>query len=225
MAPNATDVVRRGLAGSGVNLVASCGISAYDARAPQALRSNELLPGARGVVVAASAGPTLWRQFRLRTQEPPGPWAEANPYDSFVAGVLSRVDDALRAAGVRHRRFEAAFHAPVRLSFVALAELVGLGSPGPFALLIHPEHGAWWALRGAWLVDADVEPPLDPTRPCIGCPAPCVGGPQNATVSVRDATPEVRGRCVVGQASRYDDDQIAYHYDREATVARLRLSK
>jgi hypothetical protein len=224
MTANATDVVRRALAGSGINLLASCGISAYDARAPQALRSDQLLPGARGVVVAGSAGPTLWRQFRLLTQEPPGPWDDANPYDSFVAGVLSRADDALHAAGVRYRRFEAAFHAPVRVSFVALAELVGLGWPGPFALLIHAEHGAWWALRGAWLVDADVEPPLHPSRPCIGCPAPCVGGPQNAGLGVR-ATPEVRARCIVGQASRYDDDQIAYHYDRAATVARLRFLK
>ena len=33
----------------------------------------------------------------------------------------------------------------------------------------------------------------------------------------------LRARCVIGQSSRYDDDQIAYHYDRERTVARLRV--
>jgi len=220
MTINATDVVRRALAGSGVELVASCGIAAYDALAPNHVRSDALLPGARGVIVAGSAGPTLWRQFRARTGEQPGRWSDPNPYDAFVAEILARADAALQAAGVRSRRFDAAFHAPVRLSFIALAQLVGLGSPGPFALLIHPEHGAWWALRGAWLVDAEVEPPLNPSLPCAGCPAPCVGGWDKAG-SVR-ATAEVRSRCVVGQASRYDDDQIAYHYDRAATVARLK---
>ena len=36
------------------------------------------------------------------------------------------------------------------------------------------------------------------------------------------ATPEVRARCVLGHASQYDADQIAYHYDRDATLARFR---
>jgi hypothetical protein len=36
------------------------------------------------------------------------------------------------------------------------------------------------------------------------------------------AMPHVRARCVVGQASRYDEDQIAYHYDRANAIARLR---
>src|SRR5262249_25621781 len=75
-------------------------------------------------------------------------------------------------AGVSFVRFEAAFHAPTRVNFVALAELVGLGSPGPFGLLIHGAQGPWWALRGAWLVGADVQPPLAHASPCSGCPAP-----------------------------------------------------
>jgi epoxyqueuosine reductase QueG len=107
------------------------------------------------------------------------------------------------------------------VDFVALARLVGLGSPGPFGMLIHREHGAWWALRGAWLVDAEVDPPLDHRPPCKGCPAPCVGGWSNAG-QLTAATLETRSRCVVGQRSRYDNDQIAYHYDRTATVTRLR---
>jgi hypothetical protein len=152
----------------------------------------------------------------------PSVWDEAHPYDAFVASRLARADEALAAAGVRFRSFEAAFHAPLRVDFLALAQLVGLGAPGPFALLIHPEHGAWWALRGAWLVDAPVDPPLAYRSPCIGCAAPCVGGVGEPR-GIPEATPEVRGRCVVGQASRYDDDQIGYHYDRAATVARLRL--
>jgi hypothetical protein len=219
---NASRIVREALAGSGIDLVASCPIAAYDAAAPEALRSPALMPGARGVVVAASAGPTLWRLFRARTAERPALWDDPHPYDDFVSSLLARGDEALAGAGVRFRRVEAAFHATPRIDFLALARLTGLGSPGPFALYIHETHGAWWALRGAWLVDADVDPPLEHHPPCRGCAAPCVGGWSQAGSMVR-ATPEVRARCVVGQASRYDDDQIAYHYDRERTRARLRL--
>jgi hypothetical protein len=228
--PNATAIVRGALAGSGLDRVASCGAEAFDARAPGAFRSGLWLPGARGLVVAGSAGPTLWRRFRdhmdAGRREGGAPdararWAEPDPLDRFVAGLLARADEDLRAAGVRFWRFEAAVHATPRVDFVALGELVGLGSRGPFGMLIHAQHGPWWALRAAWLVDADVDGPLDHAPPCAGCPAPCVGGWENAG-DVRAASPEVRGRCVVGRASRYDTDQIAYHDDRVATAARLK---
>jgi len=222
MPGTATAIVRAALAGSGIELVASCGIRDFDERAPPAFRSEILMPGARGVVVAGSAGPRLWRRFMDRMRARPTLWDDPHPYDAFVAEILGRADRALASAGIRSRRFDAAFHAPLRVSFVALAQLVGLGAPGPFALLIHPEHGAWWALRGAWLVEAEVEPPIAARRPCDGCAAPCVGGRETAESAIVRATPEVRGRCVVGQTSRYDDDQIAYHYDRAAAVERLR---
>jgi hypothetical protein len=176
------------------------------------------------VIVAASAGPALWRNFLARMRERPELWSSAHPYDEFVSGLLSRADAALGGAAVRYRRFEAAFRAPVRVDFIALGKLVGLGSPGPFGLLIHPRHGPWWALRGAWLVDAEVEGPLVSPAPCADCAAPCVGGWANAS-GIGQATPEVRGRCVVGQGSRYDEDQIAYHYERETTAARLQKSE
>jgi len=217
---NATRIVREGLAGTGVQLVGSCGVDVYDARAPEGYRSSKLMPGARGLVVVGSAGPVLWRAFRAHMDERRERWNAVHPLDTFVASILARGDDALSQENIRFRRFEPTFHAALRLDFVAMAQLVGLGSPGPFGLLIHSEHGAWWALRGAWLVDAEVDAPLEHRAPCVGCPAPCIGGWQNAGTIVR-ATPDARARCVVGQSSRYDDDQVAYFYDRLATVARL----
>ncbi len=210
---NATGLVRQALEGSGIDLLASCPIAAYDAVAPEASRSTALMAGARGVVVAASAGPALWRAFLVHVGQDRRRWDEPHPYDAFVASLLDRGDRALGAAGIAHRRFEAAFHATPRIDFLALSRLVGLGSPGPFFLHIHETHGPWWALRGAWLVAADVDAPLAHAPPCVGCAAPCVGGWAHAG-DITVATPEVRSRCVVGQASRYDDDQIAYHYRR-----------
>jgi epoxyqueuosine reductase QueG len=228
--PNATAIVGGALAGTGLDRVASCDAAVFDAWAPRRFRSASWLPGARGLVVVGSAGPTLWRRFRAHMNADPeagdasgarARWDEPDPLDRFVAGLLARADAELAAAGVRFCRFEAAVHATPRVDFVALGRLVGLGSPGPFGMLIHAADGPWWALRGAWLVDADVDAPLDHAPPCVGCPAPCVGGWENAG-DVATASPEVRGRCVVGRASRYDDDQIAYHHDRAATVARLK---
>jgi epoxyqueuosine reductase QueG len=218
----ATGIVRAALAGSGIEHVGSCSAAAYDAAAPPGFRASHFLPGgARGLIVAGSAGPALWRAFRARTRQDPSLWDEPNPYDAYVATVLSRVDAALAREGIAFRRFEAAFHAPVRVDFLALARLAALGSPGPFRLYIDGTYGPWWALRGAWLVDAEVEPPRAMHPPCVGCPAPCVGGRDKAG-GITSATAEVRARCVVGQEHRYDDDQIAYHYDRERTRLRLR---
>jgi len=220
MTDGATPLVRRALSGSGIELVASCEIAAYNERAPAGYRSAALMPSARGLVVAGSAGPTLWRRFCARMEAAPSLWKDPHPYDAYVADLLARADRALTVSGVVFRRFDAALDAPLRMPFLALAQLVGLGSPGPFGLLIHEEHGPWWALRGAWLVDAEVEGATVPTPPCRGCSAPCVGRWASAGGIVH-ASAEVRARCIVGQAARYDADQIAYHYEREATVGRL----
>lgn len=222
---NATAIVRAALAGSGIEAIASCGAPEYDAVAPPGYRSADWMPqGARGLVVAGSAGPDLWRGFMAAARADGAVWKAEHPYDTHVAGLLARADAALAEAGVRSVRFDAAFSAPVRIDFLALARVTGLGSPSPFRLHIHPTHGPWWALRGAWLVDAEVEPATLHRSPCLGCPMPCIGGEAHRG-DIVSATPDVRARCVVGQEYRYDDDQIAYHYDRAATRARLEAER
>src|SRR5450432_3092005 len=121
---NATLRIRAALAGTGIELVASCDIADYDARAPEGLRSASWVPRARGLVVAASAGPWLWRAFRARVAKDPALARLEHPYDAFVSEQLGRADAALAAAGVRFQRFEAAFLAPIPVDFVALAQLV-----------------------------------------------------------------------------------------------------
>src|SRR5262245_58413586 len=117
--------VRAALAGTGIDLVASCSAEAYDARAPAQLKSSLLLPGARGVVVVASAGRELWRRVREHLNG-------AHPVDAYVARALDEVDRALSARGIPFRRFEPTLDAPLPLDFRALGEIVGLGSLGPF---------------------------------------------------------------------------------------------
>ena len=121
MAADATALVRQALGGTGIELVASCAASAYDARAPAAFRSAAWLREARGVIVAGSAGPALWRGVITRMRARPDRWSAEHPYDTYVAELLARADQALAAAGIRFQRFEAAYHAPVRVDFLALA--------------------------------------------------------------------------------------------------------
>ena len=116
----------------------------------------------------------------------PSRWANPHPLDTYVGELLDRADQALALARIGSRRFVPNVGASPALDFRALGELAGLGSMGPFGLLIHPEHGPWWALRGAWLVDVAVDPPLSHSLPCAGCPAPCVG---RATTNRSSARP------------------------------------
>src|SRR5579864_1420700 len=127
---NATALVREALAGTGVELVASCGVEAFDRRAPEGYQSVALMPGASGLVVAASAGPQLWRRFRQHADASRAE-ADANqgmphPFDRFVATILEHADRALLAAGVPFRRFDASVDAEPRMHFVAMGQLVGL---------------------------------------------------------------------------------------------------
>jgi hypothetical protein len=214
-------IVREALRETGLNLVGSCPIEAYDRRAPRGFRAADLMPRARGVIVVGSAGGELWGAFRAAADADPGTWSRPHPLDGFVAHLLDRADLALCRARVGSRRFEARLDASPTIDFRALGELAGLGSMGPFGLLIHEEHGPWWALRCAWLTDQPVADPHPHAPPCAGCHAPCLGS-SRGTEGILLATPAVRGRCVVGQASRYSEEQVAYHYDREATVARLK---
>ena len=224
MRADPTALISDAVRAAGLNLFGSCGIEAYDRRAPRGLRAPDLMPRARGVVVVASAGRELWQSLCAELDADGGEragWRRENPLDAYVARALDRAAIALAHAGIESRRFEPTLDAPVPLDFRALGEIAGLGTMGPFGLLIHPTHGPWWALRGAWLVDADVARPQTPAAPCAGCSAPCLGSSRRPE-GILLATPSVRGRCPVGSKSRYSDEQIAYHYDREATLRRLR---
>jgi epoxyqueuosine reductase QueG len=210
-------VIGEALAGSGIGLVGSASIEAYDARAPRELQSSSLFRRARGVVVVASGGRALWTAFRAVHPAKPVRSEALHPLDAYVARALARANAALDSLGIAYRRFEPTLHAQPALDFRALGELTGLGSMGPFGMLIHEEHGPWWALRGAYLVESDVAAARSHRPPCAGCAAPCVGGRdfahssgENAAIS--HATAAVRARCIVGEASRYEDEQVAYHY-------------
>ncbi len=185
-----------------------------------------LLPGARSVLVVGSSGRRLWERFTAWLAADPSErlLGEPNPLDRYVATLLDEGSALLEAAGVRARRFEPTLQARPQLDFRRIAELAGLGSPSPIGLIVHPTHGPWWATRGAWLVDGEIDPTPPVSGPCPTCSAPCVRDlPAGAAFTLLAATRAAREACPL-TADRYTDEQLDYHYapidDRARLLAR-----
>ncbi len=187
----------------GMDLIGVTSATAWDEHAPKHLQAEVLLPGARSAIVVGSAGRGLWETFRAAA-----PHEGEHPLDEFVTRAL--IDAEREFEGVRARRFEASFTFEPRIDFRTLGRRAGLGDVGPFGLLIHPSHGPWFGLRGAWLIDREL-PVAALSTPCRGCVAPCVGREGQTTLD--RSTAAMRLRCPLGIASRYGDEQIAYHHD------------
>ncbi len=99
----------------------------------------------------------------------------------------------------------------------------------PCGLVVHPVYGPWLALRALLVTEYSLQNDL-PRRappPCAGCLAPCQSpfthalqesAKWPAASCVRELWREwlsVRDACPLGQAQRYTDNQIVYHYRRE----------
>ena len=188
-----------------MDLIGAAPASAWDAHAPAQLRAELLLPGARSVIVVGSAGGGLWSAFRAAA-----PHRGEHPLDDFVTRALVDAEAVFAEESVAARRFEASFTFEPRVDFRTLGRIAGLGEVGPFGLLIHPVHGPWFGLRGAWLIDRELPSPVA-RSPCAGCAAPCVG--ETGATTLDRSTAAMRLRCPVGAASRYSEEQLRYHHD------------
>jgi hypothetical protein len=215
------DVLRAG----GLNLFAILPAATYDAAGPPAgLSTGGLFPDARSIVVVGSGGRALWPCFLAWLQAAPQEHLvhEPDPLDTYVGALLDRAEQQLEQAGIRRRRFEAAFRFQPRLDFRRIGELCGLGGPSPIGLLIHPGYGPWWALRAAWFVNCELAPSPHLARACEGCPAPCRAAIANGTEgTLLAATREARLACHLS-AERYEDEQCVFHHDQDAGRAHLK---
>jgi len=193
------------LAPIGLDLIGATSVEHWDAHAPAHLRAHTLLPGARSAIVVGSSGRRLWEAFRAAA-----PHGREHPLDAFASSALIDAESVFHESSVATRRFEASVTFEPRIDFRTLGRLAGLGDVGPFGLLIHPVHGPWFGLRGAWLIDRAL-PSSVVSSPCRGCAAPCVGDAGATTLD--RSTAAMRLRCPIGIASRYSDEQLAYHHD------------
>jgi hypothetical protein len=228
----ALDALREG----GLNHWGAVSTQAYDDVAAAGLKTSDLAPGARSILVFASGGTALWDDMLEAMGDSPEYLTEdAHPLDACVGRLIGSVS----LGGLEHRWFLATATAPVQLDFRTLAVLAGLGSPSRLGLVIDPILGPWMGLRAACFLSANL--PTSPPAPdvCEGCSAPCVSAcPAGAlnqgrwdvaacadhhqSTSDCSQTCHSRVACPVGSAHRYTDLQRRYHYDRAGGRGLLR---
>jgi methylmalonic aciduria homocystinuria type C protein len=181
-------------------------------------------PDALGILVGNTR--RLWPVFKRAFERDPGLRADANPVDRYVTEQLRKL-----ASSTLGRPFQLLFAhatAPKPFPFQRLAEAVDFATVSPSHLAVHPEHGPWIALRAVVLVDVEGPPPSlqQLVSPCRGCSAPCVPAlrralevtpPPLSEAAIAEHAADwiaIRDACPVGRASRYDDEQLAYHYTK-----------
>lgn len=234
--PPSLDAATSTLEAAGLNRWGVAAVAAYDSAALEGLRSAEIAPWARSILVFASGGKMLWEgMLEAIGADVSRLTGEAHPLDAHVARVI----DSVSFPDVRHRWFLATATAPVQLDFRTLAVLAGVGAPSRMGLVIDPEMGLWMGLRAACFVDQPLEPSPPTPDVCEGCPAPCIsacpaGALESGEWAVRTCaayhrsstdcaqTCHSRVACPVGADHRYSDLQRAYHYNRATGRAALR---
>ena len=131
---------RAALAAAGLDIV-----HRFDARAVAAeLAVPQLATHPVGVLVGNTRA--MWPKF-LAARPP-----VADPLEAYVERAL---DPLALPVLYAHRRYAGAF-----LPFQRIAVAAGLGAMSATHLVIHPEHGPWFALRAIVLVDGT--PPVRP---------------------------------------------------------------
>ena len=207
----------KGLAGTGLDLLAPLATSDYDAVAP-----SHAVGGVSRLGVVVGNGRGLWEPFRSAAKSTLR--GEEHPLQRYVEGALRAALADLPADEVRYAHDD-----PVSVAIQKAAQVAGLADLSPSHLCVHPEQGPWIALRV--LVIFAAAPPVSRPRPriCEACQGqPCVPALQEAladralgAIRVRDE-PErwiaIRDSCPVGRDARYSEEQLRYHYTKDRTV-------
>jgi hypothetical protein len=175
-----------------------CGIApvdAFAAHAPAGHRPEDLLPGARAVVVVGGAQPRA------------GDWLAASPYVLQTMGTTERIQSVGRRLA-QHIESEFGFYAlyvppgtasgdTPFLSLMLAAELAGLGSRSLAGPVLNREHGfLYWS---AVITTAPLEADAPEAEPA--CPAPSCREmwEREGTTPCLAVCPGGRGGCLEGR--------------------------
>ena len=211
----------------------------YDATARDGVKTGDLFPDARSILVFASGGTALWDAFTADlTANPSHLVDEQHPLDAFVMRAVNAGSQSLQ--GLPHRWFYAAAEAKVHLDFRTLAVTAGIGVPSRLGLVIDETYGPWLGLRAACMLPIslpETEAGVDLCSPCASpcisaCPGSALVGGQwsveacasfHRTSDVCATQCDARGACPLGDKHRYSRDQVRYHNNRE--VGRRELAQ
>lgn len=173
----------------------------------------------------------LWPVLRQAVAARPDLLAR-DPVDRYVTSCLAECADALQVSAQVYPSHEGGAGL---VSMLHAAEASGMAHRGPAHLAVHPSHGLWFALRAVIVLDWPYEGvTTSAPDPCTDCAEPCVAALEAAMARQHDVprTPgsgagwrdwvRIREVCPVGQAARYCDDQIRYHYTLDLDSLRPR---
>src|SRR5947207_6254533 len=195
MASNITESVKAIGLEAGARVVGVAAAEAFRAGVPEGYRPEDILPGARSVVVAGGDGPTAgaWRSPDHRVMEITGYDLRENVAIHAMCDYIER--DHGHSA-VQPPPLPAHGHEPP-MSMMHAAELAGLGSRSLAAhIILNPEYGLLYYAALITTLPLEPSPPLaEPACPHPGCVAmykrigttPCLRGcPACLTGSVKD---------------------------------------
>ena len=187
-------------------------------------------PGALGILVGNNH--RLWPAFTGALRKDAALVDAEHPLDAYVERALS--DAAGQSITDRYVILWAHRTTPAPIAIQRVAHAGGLAHLSPSQLSIHPNYGPWWALRAVIVVDTD-GPTTERRRapdPCTACSKPCLAAFERALAATDLGRPgdvelqwrpwaNVREVCPEGQAFRYGDDQLRYHYAKDRSILRL----
>lgn len=222
--------VRKYLFARGLDLVQAFDVARYN---DLIVGHESLVPlpqfGRRGAL-AVLVGNTraLWPCFIEAFHASERLRACGNPLDTWIVSVLE--DCVGQIPEPCELRFS---HEPGDgfVSMLHLAEASGLAHVGPAHLAVHPVHGTWIGLRAVLVVDAGAPGghPEFAEPACQTCGAPCLEALKAAQANTEadeiasswQAWVAVRDACPVGEAARYSEAQIRYHYTKDPSALYL----
>lgn len=212
---------------AGLDLAAAFDVARYNDRHPDC--TLPLPAGREDGAFALVIGNTraLWAPFlaAFHSAEAGSRLAStAHPLDDYVEDVIGAAIPTLGEPVTVHLASAAPPH---HVAIVAAAELSGLAFRAPSYLAVHPVHGPWIGLRAVIVFDRPPPPIPAPAPACTGCTTGCAPAFEEARAALGPAVTAaavqarwqdwvaVRDACPLGRASRFSDDQIAYHYTHD----------
>jgi epoxyqueuosine reductase QueG len=163
-------VKQAGLA-AGARVVGIAAVEAFRAQVPEGYRPEDILPGARTVVVAGGDGPTAgaWRCPDHRVMEITGYDLRENVAIHVMCDFIER---ELGHYAIQAPSLSVHGHEPP-MSMMHAAELAGLGSRSLAAhIILNPEYGLLYYAALITTLPLEPDPPLaEPACPHPGCAA------------------------------------------------------
>lgn len=176
----------------------------------------------RQLLLIGHGGTLLWQQLALHGM------AGEHPVDDFSQAQVAAWLDCEQAGSA----YRFVYPGPTTIGLQRLGMLAGWHHASPFMVGINHQWGSWFAYRAVVLADTHFPPtpPLNSPSPCSSCATRiCVGQcPAKALDQGYDLRacldyrlqPDsacrdrclARNSCPVGEAHRYSDAQISYHY-------------